>query len=178
MNIELRHHRAEAGQGSRDELKVAATASAVGLARRFTETFVRKHGLDAITDTACLIASELATNAVRAYGPLDQLAYYSDGLTPAIGICLHTTGARLRIEVWDEAAGFPVLREASADSECGRGLALINAMTEGRWGWHPVALPWATKSVWAEICHPAPTAPQPPPTPALAIRTPKPEEGT
>jgi hypothetical protein len=46
-----------------------------------------------------------------------------------IGICLLADEARLRIEVWDQAVGFPVLREAPADFESGRGLTLVDALS-------------------------------------------------
>lgn len=92
-----------------------------------------------------------------------------------IGICLLADEARLRIEVWDQAAGFPVLREAPADFESGRGLTLVDALSQGRWGWHPAALPWTAKCVWAEIGHPA-RLPAPPNL-TCAFRYPNPETG-
>jgi serine/threonine-protein kinase RsbW len=38
------------------------------------------------------------------------------------------------IEVYDQAAGQPVLKNVGADDESGRGLAMIDRITGGRWG--------------------------------------------
>lgn len=175
MNTELGLARASEGQGFGGELELTATPSSPSLARRFTRAFLRRLGIYSITDTACLVVSELATNAVCAYKPHNRLASRSDGSTALIRIRLHANGERLRIEVWDQAAGLPVLHAASADSECGRGLALVGAMTEGRWGWRPAVLPWTAKCVWAEIRHPA-FITHPPPS-ALPHHQSNPETG-
>ena len=55
---------------------------------------------------------------------------------------------RLLVEVWDQAPGIPVLREAAGDEESGRGLILVNAISE-KWGWNP-AEGQPGKVVWAE----------------------------
>jgi anti-sigma regulatory factor (Ser/Thr protein kinase) len=48
-----------------------------------------------------------------------------------IRVCLLTDGDVLAIEVWDQAPGVPVLRDASGLTETGRGLAIIDALTGG-----------------------------------------------
>jgi serine/threonine-protein kinase RsbW len=127
-----------------------------------------------LAEVAELVATELATNAVRASeGPNWHLSRPGDR-RPVIGICLLGDEGRLRIEVWDQAVGVPVLRDLSADSECGRGLALVDAMTGGHWGWHTVVLRSAAKCVWAEIGHDGPVTS---PTSPTALRHPDPETG-
>ena len=40
----------------------------------------------------------------------------------------------MRIEVHDAGVAMPGCQEASADEESGRGLAIVDALTGGRWG--------------------------------------------
>jgi anti-sigma regulatory factor (Ser/Thr protein kinase) len=135
---------------------LAALPTAPGHVRAWVRAALLAWDMSTLAEIAELVVTELVTNAVRASERPGRSLPYQDGQTPVIGICLLADGARLRIEIWDQAAGFPVLREADADAECGRGLALVDAMTEGRWGWYPAVHPWAAKWVWAEIGHPAP----------------------
>jgi hypothetical protein len=134
--------------------------------------------MSVLTEEAELVATELITNAVRASERLGHPSPCQDRQAPAIGLRLLADGTRLCIEVWDQASGFPVLRETSADSEYGQGLALVDAITAGRWGWYPAMLPWAIKCVWAEVGHPAPAATRTPQAADLLIRTQKLERGT
>jgi hypothetical protein len=148
---------------------LAALPTAPGHARAYVRAAVHAWGISSLAEVAELVATELVTNAVCASEGPDLRPSSQDDQTPAIGLCLLLTdGERLRIEVWDHAAGFPLLYEASADSDSGRGLTLVDAMTEGRWGWHPAAVSHAAKCVWAEIDHPAPATASIPLTPALA----------
>lgn len=84
-----------------------------------------KWGLSEIRDPAELVLSELMSNAVRharsPRGRKIQTRYQ-----------LMTGG--VRIEVHDAGDAWPVLREPGLDAEAGRGLALIDALTQTRWG--------------------------------------------
>lgn len=75
---------------------------------------------------------------------------YIGGRMAVIGLRLHSNGARLLIEVFDQAPGRPVLKHVSVDAENGRGLAMIDRLTGDRWGWHTVH-GHAGKVVWAEL---------------------------
>ena len=97
-------------------------------------------------DVIDLVATELVTNAVRASRPMRQA-----GQAPVIRVCLLTNRLTARVEVWDEAPGFPVLRDADTDAENGRGLILVNDLTGGMWGWSRVAALLPAKCVWAQI---------------------------
>ncbi|UWE08733.1 helix-turn-helix domain-containing protein [Actinacidiphila bryophytorum] len=98
----------------------------VGGARRILRLYLHRWGMESLTDTAVLVMSELLGNAVQhATGAEDSLIEtrferLADG--------------SLRIEVHDSSENTPRRRDASADAEAGRGLALVDALTGGRWG--------------------------------------------
>jgi hypothetical protein len=103
-----------------------------------------------LTDVCQAVVSELVTNALEAStGPAGELIYM-DGRMPLIRLRLLSDGSRVLAEVWDQAPGFPVPRRAASDSESGRGLHLVDAMTRGRWGWRPTQ-GRPGKVVWAEL---------------------------
>jgi anti-sigma regulatory factor (Ser/Thr protein kinase) len=95
-----------------------------GRAREWARKALPGWGLDEHADLVEMIVSELVTNAIRhGHGP--------------IGIRLSYTDGDLWIEVTDHGAGWPRLRYPSIDDTSGRGLALIDALTElsdGTWG--------------------------------------------
>ncbi|MFC5765368.1 ATP-binding protein [Actinacidiphila bryophytorum] len=83
-------------------------------------------GLQGLAEVAELVVSELVTNAVQhAHGPEDALVETRFERLP---------GGDLRIEVHDANENKPELRQLSPDAESGRGLALVDALTSGRWG--------------------------------------------
>jgi hypothetical protein len=83
-------------------------------------------GMGGVADTAELVLWELFTNAVRhAAGPVDRLVETRYERLP---------NGTLRIEVHDASDLRPRLRETSTDAESGRGLALVDVLTGGRWG--------------------------------------------
>jgi hypothetical protein len=55
----------------------------------------------------------------------------------------------VRIEAWDTAPGSPVLREPDWDAENGRGLFIVDSITDGNWGWDPYRD--GSKCVWAVL---------------------------
>jgi hypothetical protein len=60
--------------------------------------------------------------------------------------------SKVMLEVWDnlpEALGAPAPHHASDDDESGRGLEMVEMLTED-WGWEKVK-GWAGKRVWALI---------------------------
>ena len=85
-----------------------------------------------------LVVSELVTNVVvAATEPDGKTPRYFGGVLPVYQVGLFSDRAELRIEVFDTVPGTPALRNASPDDEHGRGLALVEAMTAGRWGSFP-----------------------------------------
>jgi anti-sigma regulatory factor (Ser/Thr protein kinase) len=119
------------------------------LARLFVRATLHTWHEDSLVQEAELIVSELTGNAVTASADGDGRPVYVDGRIPVIRVCLLTDGVRLLIEVWDQAPGIPVLREVTSDEESGRGLMLVDAITD-KWGWTP-AKGQPGKVVWAEL---------------------------
>jgi len=123
----------------------AAIKTAPGLARGHVRVTLAEWGLGGYADDAQGIASELVANAVNASAPV-----LAGGGMLVIRLCLLTDGDGLTIECWDQAPGFPVPRTPDALAETGRGLAIIDAITNGCWGCQP-ALGRDGKCVWGKI---------------------------
>ncbi|NUQ99487.1 MAG: ATP-binding protein [Streptomyces sp.] len=78
-----------------------------------------------VVDAAELVVSELVTNAVRhASRPRGRL----------IETRFLRMGDGVRIEVHDANEVWPQAHKAAEDEESGRGLALVDALTDARWG--------------------------------------------
>lgn len=121
--------------------RLAGTVQAPAEARRFALAFLADHGSGSgrigagpVLDVATVV-SELVTNSVRAGAQ-------------TILVHLRLGAARLRIEVTDDVAGWPRMREPRPDDPTGRGLPLVAALSEG-WGVSPV--PGPGKLVWATV---------------------------
>jgi anti-sigma regulatory factor (Ser/Thr protein kinase) len=98
----------------------------VGVARRLLRRHLVAWRMAEAVDTAELVLSELATNAVRhASGPDDRLIETRFERMP---------DGSLRIEVHDADDSKPERREPSAEANSGRGLLLVDVLTGGRWG--------------------------------------------
>ncbi len=98
----------------------------VGRARQFLVRQLETWGLAPLAESAELVLSELATNAVRhAYPPYGRLFATRVERLESGGV---------RIEVHDASDVKPEPRDASTFAESGRGLALVDALTGGRWG--------------------------------------------
>jgi anti-sigma regulatory factor (Ser/Thr protein kinase) len=102
-----------------------------------------------LTEDVELIASELTGNAVTASTDSYGHPVYVSGRTSVIRVRLLTDGMRALLEVWDQAPGIPMIRNADDHEESGRGLSLVDAIAD-RWGWCP-ATGWPGKIVWAEM---------------------------
>jgi two-component sensor histidine kinase len=83
-------------------------------------------GLAPLAEIAELVLSELLSNSVRhARNPRGrhiETRYEK------------TNAAELRIEVHDANTSLPIPQKADTDAEAGRGLVLVHALTQGRWG--------------------------------------------
>jgi anti-sigma regulatory factor (Ser/Thr protein kinase) len=121
-------------------LRLCALPSAPFWARQYTRLFLANYpgiSADAI-ETAQLIVSELVTNAARA----------SASTLGVIALSLRPLKDKLVIEVRDRSAGTPVLAPAQRDAEHGRGLMLVDALSE-EWGY--AADPRGGKVVYAIV---------------------------
>ena len=88
---------------------------------------MRALGLGGYADDAEIITAELVTNAVQHVRGND---------TKTIGITLTHAGspAAVTIVVSDSSTNGPIGRDTSADSEQGRGLQIVAALS-AHWGW-------------------------------------------
>lgn len=119
---------------------LAAQPSSVGEGRRFLRSTLRWGNVDdQLCDTACLLASELLSNAVNhSCGP--------------VRLRLRHAGRELSVEVCDGSPVLPQARFASPDAESGRGLLLVDSLAES-WGTLPTA---EGKAVWFSLPLPGP----------------------
>lgn len=122
-----------------DAIEVGPLPSAVPSARRHVRQVLREWGLARLAEDAELLVSELVTNAVAALRSAGQMS-------PA-RLWLLADRTRVLILVWDAIARPPVPGDAGRDAEGGRGLLLVDAISQG-WDWY---LPQGTagKVVWA-----------------------------
>ena len=116
-------------------------------ARRFTRATLGRWGLGPLADDAEVIVAELVANAVCHGGP----GAGAGGRNPAcddprIGLRLFRRAGEVMCAVLDPSDAAPVLRAPNCETECGRGLQLVDALCDV-WGWSPVV--GRGKAVWA-----------------------------
>jgi anti-sigma regulatory factor (Ser/Thr protein kinase) len=123
-------------------LVLAALPSAPGVVRGHVRLVAQEWGLADLGDTAELLASEIATNAVQASARLRTAG-------PAlIRVWLTSDGVALVIHVWDGNPEMPVRKDMVAvDDEGGRGLMLVESLGKD-WGAYREA---SGKVVWVVI---------------------------
>lgn len=100
-----------------------AVPESVSAARRFTRAALGRHGIDPnIIDTATLLVSELATNAV---------IHATSTIRLRVGV-----GDDIRVEVRDGSEDAPIVGIADSDQDSGRGLAIVTTLADS-WDWSP-----------------------------------------
>jgi len=124
-----------------DFLELGALVSAVPCARLHARQVLWEWGLGHLGDSAELVITELTTNAVRASRELAQAA--------AVRLWLLSDAAQILILVWDASPQPPVLIGATGEAEHGRGLMLVEAVSQ-QWGWSARA-DGDGKFVWAVV---------------------------
>jgi hypothetical protein len=124
-------------------------SAAVGGIRTYTVRTLRGWRVDdGAVDVAETIVSELAANAVRVSRPDEFVA-----------VRLTAADRSILIEVWDALdTELPQIKDPNAESENGRGLVIIGALST-RWSWYMP--PSGGKVVWARF----PFRPEPLPAP-------------
>ncbi|MEU5751541.1 ATP-binding protein [Streptomyces sp. NPDC047829] len=114
-----------------------AVEEEVAVLRRNVRAHLRAWGLPELVDEAQLCVSELVANVI---------AHVGVGTPTTLAVQL--TGPFLRIEVHDpDTRALPTLMSTDDDSERGRGMVLVGAVTD-RWG---VQLGADRKVTWCEI---------------------------
>ncbi len=135
---------------------LGALPTAPRLARGFTGVVLIQWGLPGLTEVAELLVTELTSNVVRASTGSDGSPRYdAAGRLPLVWVRLLSDRTRLLLEVWDnlpETLGAPVQRHAEPADESGRGLEMVDTLSE-QWGWETVP-GWSGKRVWALLTAP------------------------
>ena len=149
----------------------AVAACALGLnaqsgrtARRFTRSTLREWGLGTLADDAEAIVGEFVANAV---------SHAARAALPgqALGLRLLRRTGEVMCAVLDPCDSAPVLKVPDRDEEAGRGLQMVDALSDV-WGWSPVT--GRGKAVWAILfCALSlrPRSSHPPPHVTLGGRT-------
>jgi hypothetical protein len=138
-------------------LPLGALPGAVPCARLHTTAVLWEWGMESLVQAAELAVSELVTNAVRASTQARSARPPGapTGL-PVVGLRLAGDRLRLLVEVSDHDPGPPVPTAVDPERDGGRGLLLVEAVSE-RWGYY----------------YPASDAAAPQPAPALAASAPQ-----
>ncbi|MGH3186365.1 MAG: ATP-binding protein [Streptosporangiaceae bacterium] len=134
------------------QLPLGALPTAVPCARMFTRVVLDEWDLAGAVDSAGLVVTELLTNSVRACTGPDGRPRYDGAILPVVHLRLASDRARVLVEVWDTVQHAPVARRAGPDEEGGRGIALVQALSD-RWDWATVP-GWPGKVVWAVLRSP------------------------
>jgi len=122
-------------------LDLGAVPTAPSCARAWTRQILWEWRLNDLSEAAEGIVSELITNSLLASRPLTR---------SAIVLILTFTRGELAILVRDFCPGTPQPRDAGACDESGRGLLLVESMSD-RAGWCPPEDGAPGKVVWAVI---------------------------
>ncbi len=107
----------------RCRVRLTTGPAAAAQARSLVWAAIFTWGVPVDPDVAILLTSELVTNAIR----------HEAGET--ITLAITCSSGHLRVDVHDTARPLPVLRDAPADSETGRGLMLVTTMS-AEWGFN------------------------------------------
>jgi hypothetical protein len=112
-------------------------------ARRLTRNTLRDWGLSFLAEDAEAIVGEFVANAVTHAAALElSRKQAADGL----GLRLLRRTGEVICAVLDSSDDAPVLKAPGSAEECGRGLQMVDALSDV-WGWSPVA--GRGKAVWA-----------------------------
>jgi anti-sigma regulatory factor (Ser/Thr protein kinase) len=125
-------------------LELGALPTAVPCARLHTREVLWEWRLTGLSDSAELVVSELVTNAVAASACLARISPVRLWLVAGTG--------QVMALVWDASPWPPAPADTAGDAETGRGLLLVEAMSE-RWDWY-AAERTGGKVVWALLACP------------------------
>jgi hypothetical protein len=143
--------------GRRRRTGLAPVPESARAAREFTVTTLRKWRLEPLIEDAVVIASELATNAIRHGTPAAMRdAASGSGGGPRgreeqggrieLSWCLQAS--RLICVVTDQTGTPPALVSGGPEAESGHGLQIVGALAVA-WGWTILAT--GEKAVWAAL---------------------------
>jgi hypothetical protein len=110
------------------------------------DALLRVWGLGGIAEDACLIASELVTNAF--------LSTRAERRSDPIRLWVLGSERTVLLLVWDSSTPAPVLSVPSDEAENGRGLMIVEALSR-EWGSYQAD---GGKVVWSALTQSGPTA--------------------
>lgn len=113
-------------------------------ARRVTRNTLRDWGLASLADDAETIISEFVANAVTHASEI--VPEHPGAARDPVGLRLMRRSGEVMCAVLDPSDEAPVLKEAAGIDEGGRGLRMVDALSD-IWGWSPVV--GRGKAVWA-----------------------------
>lgn len=136
-------HRSVGRWPLRTGLDLGPLPGAVPCARAHVQQVLWEWGHAELGGDAGLVVSELITNAVAATRDLMPHSFAS------VRLWLASDTELVLVLVGDASTRPPVHVELSPDADSGRGLRLVEAMSN-RWGWYPANAAGMAKVVWAE----------------------------
>jgi anti-sigma regulatory factor (Ser/Thr protein kinase) len=113
------------------------------MARRLTRNTLREWGLAFLAEDAETIVGEFVANAVT-HASASELSRRE--VAENLGLRLVRRAGEVICAVLDPSDAAPVLRAPGSIEESGRGLQMVDALSDV-WGWSPVA--GRGKAVWA-----------------------------
>jgi anti-sigma regulatory factor (Ser/Thr protein kinase) len=155
-----RHERQER-HGCR--VRLATGPAAPAEARRRVRDAIRSWRVPVDLDAALLLTSELVTNAVR---------HEAGQGAQAVVLAIASSRGRLRVDVHDTSCSLPAVAEVPADAETGRGLLLVETLSD-EWGFYRTPAGKAVYFTLASEADKADHADQPDEAPAAGGRGPQ-----
>jgi len=123
-------------------LEFSPLPGAVPCARLHIRCALREWQHYSLTETAELIGSELLTNAITATQAI--------GSACPVRLWLQSDSSLILIMVGDASPHRPQRLDPAGDTEGGRGLLLVEALSS-HWDWYATRQSGTTKVVWAEL---------------------------
>ena len=121
-----RHERHERHVRHGCRVRLATGSAAPAEARRRVRDAIRSWQVPVDLDAALLLTSELVTNAVR---------HEAGHRAQAVVLAIACSRGRLRVDVHDTSRSLPAVAEVPADAETGRGLLLVETLSD-EWGFY------------------------------------------
>jgi histidine kinase-like protein len=139
--------------GRRRRIRLAPVPESARAAREFTVATLRNWHLDALIEDAVVIASELATNAIRHGTPAATGDATGEAGSGRVELTWCLQASRLICVVTDQTGTPPALAAGGPEAESGHGLQIVGALAVA-WGW--TILGTGEKAVWAALELPGP----------------------
>ena len=114
----------------RDGIELSPVPAAVRRARLHSRHVLGDWGLRGLSGDAELLVSELTTNAIAAVQSITVPA-----TTLPVRMWLLADTRRVLVLVWDPSSRPPVLADSGQDAENGRGLQIVQAVSQ-LWDWY------------------------------------------